>query len=123
MDEHAVGALVIVDDDRPTGIVTDRDLVVRAVAHALPGDARVDSVMSTGVVTLDARADVRDAFGIFDTQPIRRLVLIEDDKLAGVITADDLLVDVVADLGRLTRPITGQVIFGHPESHATPATG
>lgn len=123
MDEHAVGALVVVDDERPTGIVTDRDLVVRALARGLPDDARVDSVMSTDVVTLDAEADLRDAFRIFDTHPLRRLALIDDGKLVGVITADDLLVDIIADLARLTRPITGQVIFGHAEPHATVATG
>ncbi|HEX6312395.1 MAG TPA: CBS domain-containing protein [Acidimicrobiia bacterium] len=122
MDEHAVGALVIVEEGRPTGIVTDRDLVVRGVARSIPADARVDAVMSTEVVTLDAAADVREVFTLLDAHTVRRVLLVKDGKLAGVITADDLLVDAVADLARLARPITGQVVFGHAEPRAVVAT-
>src|SRR5512133_353758 len=72
MNEAVVGALVVMDGDRPVGIVTDRDLVLRAVAHDLPGDARIDSVMSHDLVILDANADLRDAFAIFRSHAIRR---------------------------------------------------
>ena len=116
MDRRAVGALVVVEPDgRPVGIVTDRDLAVRALAHRLSPDARIDAVMSTDLVTLAPDADLRDAFAVFDDHAIRRLPLVVDDRLVGMITADDLLVDLTCDLGRLVRPVTGQVLFGHPE--------
>ena len=121
MDEAAVGALVVVEPDgRPVGIVTDRDLVVRALAHRCDPDARVDSAMSTDLVTLPADADLRDALAVFEDHAIRRLPLMEGDRMVGMLTMDDLVVDLVSDLGRLTRPILGQVLFGHPEA-ATPA--
>ena len=119
MNEAVVGALVVMDGERPVGIVTDRDLVLRAVAHDLPGDARIDSVMSQDLVTLDANADLRDAFAIFRSHAIRRLPVVEDGRLVGLVSADDLLVDLAADLGDLVRPITGQVIFGAPEGEAS----
>ena len=120
MDETAVGALVVVEPDgRPVGIVTDRDLVVRALAHRCDPEARVDSAMSTDLVTLPADADLRDALKVFEDHAIRRLPLTEGDRMVGMLTMDDLVVDLVSDLGRLTRPILGQVLFGHPES-ATP---
>ena len=122
MDRAAVGALVVTEPDgRPVGIVTDRDLVVRALARRASADARVDSVMSTDLVTLAPDADLRDALEVFEEQPIRRLPLVDGDRLAGMLTMDDLVVDLTADLTRLTRPVVGQVLFGHREPEA-PAT-
>jgi CBS domain-containing protein len=120
MDRAVVGGVVVVDDDRLVGIVTDRDLVVRALARRAPVDARVDSVMSTDVVTLDASADVRDAIRIFSSHAIRRLPLVDGGSMVGMITVDDLVVDAASDLAELVRPLTGQLIFGHPEP-AVPA--
>ena len=122
MDRVAVGALVVVEPSgRPAGIVTDRDLVVRAVARRADAEARVDSVMTTDLVALAPDADLREAFGIFERHALRRLPLVADDVVVGMLTMDDLVVDVTADLARLTRPITAQVLFGHQEP-STPAT-
>ena len=104
MDEAAVGAVVIVDDETPVGIVTDRDLAVRALARGLPSDSRVDAVMSTGVVTLGATADLREAVRIFAERAFRRLPLVEEGRMVGMLTVDDLLMDVVSDLANLVRP-------------------
>jgi signal-transduction protein with cAMP-binding, CBS, and nucleotidyltransferase domain len=124
MDRLAVGALVVVEPSgRPAGIVTDRDLVVRAVARRADPDARVDSVMSTDLVALAPDADLREAFGIFERHALRRLPLVADDVVVGMLTMDDLVVDVSADLARLTRPITAQVLFGHQEPSTPAALG
>jgi CBS domain-containing protein len=122
MDRSAVGALVVIEaDGRPIGIVTDRDLVVRAVARRASAEARVDSVMSTDLVTLPPDSDLRDALKVFEEHPIRRLPLVDGERLVGMLTMDDLVVDLAADLVRLTRPVVGQVLFGHREP-TTPAT-
>jgi CBS domain-containing protein len=116
MDRLAVGALVVVEPGgQPVGIVTDRDLVVRAVARRLSPDARIDAVMSTDLVTMAADADLRDALAVFEEHAIRRLPLVADGRLVGMVTVDDLFVDLTADLTRLVRPVTGQVLFGHRE--------
>jgi CBS domain-containing protein len=123
MDRLAVGALVVCErDGHPVGIVTDRDLVVRAVARRLSPDARVDTVMSMDLITMAPDADLREALGVFESHPIRRLPLVADDRVVGMVTMDDLVVDLTADLARLVRPITGQVLYGHREP-VTPAVG
>jgi len=71
--------------------------------------------MSTEVVTLGATADLREAVRIFTEHPFRRLPLVEGGHMVGMLTVDDLLMDLVSDLANLVRPITGEVIFGHPE--------
>jgi CBS domain-containing protein len=118
MDRDVVGAVVVVDDDRPVGIVTDRDIVLRGVARRLPPDARVDAVMSTNLVTLPAGADLAEAVAVFDRYPFRRLPLVKDGRIVGMVTVDDLVVDAIADFTRLLRPVLGQVLFGRPEPKA-----
>lgn len=118
MDRHGVGAIVVVDGNQPVGIVTDRDIAVRAVAKRLSADARVDAIMTTEPMVLDAGADLRDALEIFRAHAVRRIPLVDDSGVVGLISADDLLVDLAADLADVVRPITGQVLFAHPEPQA-----
>jgi CBS domain-containing protein len=121
MEQTGVGALAVIDGDRLVGIVTDRDLVRRGLAQGLPTDARVDGIMSTPVVTIDADADLHSAFALFRTHAIRRLAVVRGGQFVGVITIDDLLVDVAADLVDLSRPVEAEILFAHHDSPA-PAT-
>lgn len=116
MDQAGVGALAVVQGDHLVGIVTDRDLVRRGLALDLPADARVDAVMTTPVVTLDADADLHDAFAVFRTHAVRRLALVRGGQFVGMISVDDLLIDLAGDLSDLARPVTGEVIFGHHDA-------
>jgi len=116
MDTAAVGALVVVDEERrPVGIVTDRDLVIRSMARGYPLDSRVDSVMSMGLIAIDANADVREAIGLFSHHAIRRLPVVDGARMCGMITLDDIVVDLTQDLEMATKPLTAQVLFGHSE--------
>ena len=71
MERANVGALVVLEASGLAGIVTDRDVVVRGVAHNVPADARIDSVMTTDVITLHADADLRAVLPLFRTHASR----------------------------------------------------
>ena len=119
MDAAAVGALVVVDEtEQPIGIVTDRDLVVRALARGHTLDSRVDSVMSMGLIAIDADADLRDTLQLFDRHAIRRLPVVDGARMCGMVTLDDVVVDLAQDLAMATKPLAAQVLFGHPEPQA-----
>jgi CBS domain-containing protein len=111
MDQAGVGSLAVIDDDRLVGIVTDRDLVRRGLAQDLESTAAVEKVMSTPVVTIDADADLHSAFKLFRTHALRRLAVVDGDEFVGMISVDDLLVDLAADLSDLARPITAEVFM------------
>jgi predicted transcriptional regulator len=121
MDQHSVGAVVVVDGDRPVGVVTDRDLVVRALARRVPPDARVDGVMSGDVVCVGADDELNVVSAILSTHPFRRVPVVEHHRIVGMITLDDLIVRLAGDLHEATKGVTAQLLFGHPEPQP-PAT-
>lgn len=122
MEEQNLGSLVVVDGGSPVGIVTDRDLVRRGLAHALAPDARVDGVMSSPVVSIDAEEDATVAFRTFRNHPIRRLVVTEADAVHGVLTVDDLVINLSSQLADIARPVTAETVFGHRDP-SVPAIG
>ena len=122
MNQAGVGALAVVDGERLVGIVTDRDLVNRAMAPGLPFDSRVDAVMTVASLTLEATSDLHDAYAVFRTHAVRRLPVVNGDKLVGMVTLDDLIIDLAGELADLVRPVLGEVLFPHREYSSVPAT-
>lgn len=120
MEAAGVGSLAVIDGSELVGIVTDRDLVRRALAQGMALDARVDATMSTPVLTIDAEDDLHSAYAAFRSNAVRRLAVVRDGQFVGMITIDDLLIDLAADLADLARPITAEALFGHHDS-APPA--
>ena len=116
MASAGVGSLAVIDHDRLVGIVTDRDLVRRCLARGIEPGARVDSAMTTPVVTIQADADVHEAFGLFRTHAVRHLAVMLGEQFVGMLAIDDLLVYLAADLADLARPITAEILFAHRDS-------
>ena len=116
MEQSGIGMLAIVDQQQLLGVVTDRDLVRRALARGLPFDTRVDGVMTSPVVTIDADSDVREAYAMFRSHGLRRIVVVRDGSFQGTISIDDLLVLVASELDDLCRPVTAEVLFAHRDS-------
>ena len=121
MEHSGIGLLAIVDGTQLVGVVTDRDLVRRALARGLSSDTRVDGVMTSPVVTVEADSDVREAFATFRSHGLRRVVVVRDVAFEGTISIDDLLVLVTSELDDLSRPVTAEMLFAHRDS-GLPAT-
>jgi CBS domain-containing protein len=117
MEQAAVGSVVVLDGGTPVGIVTDRDLVRRWLAHRLEPEARIDAIMSTPLVTIPADADVRDVYRLFDAHAVRRIAAVDPDgSLVGVLSVDDVLMNLVADLTAVVKPVTAEVLFGQRDA-------
>jgi CBS domain-containing protein len=121
MEQAGIGALAVLDREQLVGIVTDRDLVRRAMAKGLPGDARIVGNMFFPVLVIDADADLHDAFAMFRDHGVRRLAVVDGGRFVGMVTADDLLIDIARDLTDLTRPMRREVLFADHDS-PLPAT-
>lgn len=120
MDQAGVGALGVVDGGTLVGMVTDRDLVRRVLARGLPGDARVDAVMSNPVITVDADADAAEAIALFSRHAVRRLGVVSGGAMVGVLAVDDLLVLLSEQLAAVVGPVTVEVAEPQHDS-LTPA--
>lgn len=93
MDEAGVGSVVVVDDGSPVGIITDRDLTIRVLAReqASTGDT-AEEVMSSDLVTAGGTEGVLEVIRKMSNNGIRRMPVVEDGELVGIVTVDDLLV-------------------------------
>ena len=112
MGRHGVGSLLVTDGGELVGIVTDRDVAVRGTGAGLRPGARVQQVMTADPLTIQGSADVFEAFSVFRTASSRRLPVLEEDELAGIISVDDLLVSLVAEFGAVMSPVAQELV--HP---------
>jgi CBS domain-containing protein len=110
MGTHGVGSLVVVSGDEVVGIVTDRDIAVRAVGEGRGLTTHVKAVMSEHPVTIQGSADVFDAYRLLKDAGVRRLPVLEDGDLGGIITVDDLLVALILELGAVVSPIAKEIL-------------
>ena len=107
MRRHHVGALVVTDDapdeGRVLGIVTDRDLVLKAIAEGIgPGEATLGDVMTEGLATVERGADVRAAMETMRTNGVRRLGVTDgDDVIVGFVSFDDLVTGLATEFTSL----------------------
>lgn len=90
MVDENVGSIVITDGEEPVGIVTDRDLAVRALTDAAPAELAAENAMSEDLVTVPADAGFYEATELMSEHGVRRLPVTNDGTLAGIVTADDL---------------------------------
>jgi CBS domain-containing protein len=109
MAEHDVGTLVVLDEERrPLGLLTDRDVVLRVVAKGLdPAATRVAEVMSRPVLHAHESTPIEDGIARMAGAHARRLVVTGDDgRLVGLLALDDVL-DLLAEeaqtIGRLLQ--------------------
>jgi CBS domain-containing protein len=119
MRERNVGSVVLVSGDAPAGIVTDRDLAVSVLAVDRDGSDRAADHASAPVVTATADMDVREAAELMISHGIRRLPVLDGDRLTGIVTLDDLSVrtgdpEIVHSLtSQVTRAALPEFYFHH----------
>jgi CBS domain-containing protein len=91
MEDVKVGAIIVMENNIPMGIITDRDFAVKIVAHAYQITTPVKQIMSTPLITIGPDESVWMVADLMYTRGIRKLPVIEDDKVIGIITSTDLV--------------------------------
>jgi CBS domain-containing protein len=90
MRERNVGSVVLVERDRPIGFVTDRDLTLSVLADGRDSGDRVADHASSPVITAEPGMDVEEAAELMVRHGVRRLVIVDAERLTGIVTLDDL---------------------------------
>jgi signal-transduction protein with cAMP-binding, CBS, and nucleotidyltransferase domain len=92
MRDWGVGAVLVVRNGSLHGLVTDRDLVMRAVAEARGADEPVGPLSSADLIGVDADTDVREAMRLMREHAVRRLPILEDGQVTGIVSLGDLAI-------------------------------
>jgi CBS domain-containing protein/uncharacterized protein (DUF2267 family) len=115
LDNNQVGAIVVQQEGRVAGIVTDRDLAVRVLGQGLDArDTTLAKVMTANVVTLPPDASRTEAMRLMQERRIRRIPLVVEGAVVGVVTLDDLLADEATSLEDFADVVRAQVGDGGP---------
>ena len=92
MRDRGVGSLIVVEGDKAIGIVTERDIVTKVAAEDRKSSTlKVRDVMTSPVVSVHPHEEVEEAARRMSKRRIRRLPVVQDGKLLGVITENDIL--------------------------------
>jgi CBS domain-containing protein len=114
MTHYAVGCLVIRDDERrPIGIVTDRDLACRVVAHGLdPNTTTAAEVATKPVHCVGTDASLEQVIARMREAGVRRMPVVREGELVGLVTLDDLVVQLTREMASLSGSATTAIDDG-----------
>jgi CBS domain-containing protein len=92
MSDHEIGCLIATKGKKPTGIVTERDLVRKVLGEAKnPKTTTVRDVMSTPLIIVEPQMELEQAVSLMVKEKIKKLPVTQDDKLVGMVTLTDIL--------------------------------
>jgi len=123
MEKHKVGCVIVTaKEERPIGIITERDLVVRVVASDLkPSDVVVKEIMSTPLITIGPDETLNEAGRMMSRLNIRRLGVMHKGELVGIVSSKDImgimpeLIDIIREKTRIqNQGISGEVLEQPP---------
>jgi CBS domain-containing protein len=114
MIEQEKGPLPIVEGERPVAIVTDRDIIAHVVAEGRdPKSMTVDEIASQELVSIGPDQDISEARRLMDEHELDRILVVEGDRLVGIISEADIRSDegplrgVTDTVGGVTEPVSG----------------
>ena len=91
MEQGGMGSILVKKDGIPSGIITDRDFAIKIAAHDVAMDTPVDKIASFPLQTINSTDSILDAAKEMSGKKIRKLAVIEEGKVVGIITSTDLV--------------------------------
>jgi CBS domain-containing protein len=91
-----IGSLPVVENNQVVGMVTDRDMVVRGLTNGAPNDS-IQTVMSNNVITVSSSASLEEAAQLMSQHQVRRLPVVDNGNLVGMVSLGDLATREQAD--------------------------
>lgn len=92
MSEKGIGCIVVTDRGKPVGITTERDILQRVVAKGFHAShVKMKDIMSEPLININGNMSIINAIRIMERNKVRRLLVMEGEKLVGIVTQRDLL--------------------------------
>jgi CBS domain-containing protein len=107
MLEQHIGSLPVTEDDRLVGMITDRDITTRVVAEsAVPETTSVGDVYSRDLISVEPNSDLDEALRLMARHQVRRLPVVENDRLVGMVAQADIALKESERTGELVGAIS-----------------
>ena len=107
MREQHIGSLPVTEDDRLVGMITDRDITTRVVAEsAVPETTSVGDVYSRDLISVESNKDLEEALRLMARHQVRRLPVVENDRLVGMVAQADIALKESERTGELVGAIS-----------------
>jgi signal-transduction protein with cAMP-binding, CBS, and nucleotidyltransferase domain len=107
MADQNIGCLIVTnesDDAMPIGTITDRDIVVKAIAKDLNlKETNVSEIMAESVSTIDENKGVFEVIRMMSERKIRRLPIVRDNQIIGIVAFDDLIIMLAQEINTLAE--------------------
>lgn len=91
MEDAKVGAIIVMENNSPLGIVTDRDFAIKAVAHVYPITSQIKQIMSSPLFSINPDESIRTAADLMHDRRILKLPVVDNENVVGIITARDIV--------------------------------
>ena len=91
MNRLNVGCVIVTEESKPIGIITERDFVTKVAAEGRPLFTEISEVMSSPLITIDPEETIWEASEIMKEKLIHKLPVIENERIVGVITTSDIV--------------------------------
>ena len=91
MNQLNVGCVIVTEESKPVGIITERDFVTKVAAEGRPLFTEISEVMSFPLITIDPEETIWEASEIMKEKLIHKLPVIENERIVGVITTSDIV--------------------------------
>ena len=91
MEDAKVGAVIVIENNKPVGIVTDRDFAVKVAAHAYQISTPIKQIMSSPIFSINSDETVRAASDLMHDRGVRKIPVIDNGNIVGIITATDIV--------------------------------
>jgi signal-transduction protein with cAMP-binding, CBS, and nucleotidyltransferase domain len=91
MAQGGMGSILVKKDGIPSGIITDRDFAIKIAAHGVSLDTPVEKIATFPLLTIKSTDSILDAAKIMSDKKIRKLVVVEEGTVVGILTTTDLV--------------------------------
>jgi CBS domain-containing protein len=91
MEDAKIGAIIVMENNVPAGIVTDRDFTIKVGSHSYPITDSIKKIMTPTLFSINSDESIRTASDMMHQVGVRKLPVIDNDKVVGIITATDIV--------------------------------
>lgn len=92
MNKFEIGSIIVTDGEKPVGIITERDILRRVLEVNMASEAmKAKEIMSSPILTIESQATTEEAATLMNSKRIKKIPVLEDGKLIGIVTSTDIV--------------------------------